>query len=189
MDSHQGGNTMRRAWIAVIAVAVLAIPGVALAHGDDGSQSTGKNASKVCKALRAQMGVELFRTTYGTNANHRNAHGKCVSKHRHGVKKLIAQAVSECKTELGVQSSDKGGDNSAKRALRECVKQKLRAGLAERREAFVNAAKTCRTERAADAAAFREKYGSNENDRNAFGKCVVKTVRANQAAEAKLVRL
>jgi hypothetical protein len=185
---------MRRAWIAVIAViavAVLAVPGVGFAHGDDGSQSTAKNASKVCKALRAQMGTELFRATYGTNHNRRNAHGKCVSKQRHGVKKLIIQAVSECKAQLGAtQSSDgKGEDKSAKRALRECVKQKLRAMLAERREAFENAAKTCATERAADAAAFREKYGSNENDRNAFGKCVVKTVRASQAAEAKIVRL
>jgi ribosomal protein L17 len=182
---------MRRAWIAVIAVAALAIPGVAFAHGDDGSQSSGKNASKLCKALRAEMGVELFRQTYGTNHNHRNALGKCVSKHRHAVKKLIAEAVKECKTQLGANQSrkDKGEDHSAKRAaLRECVKQKLQAGLNERREAFATAAKSCDTERTADPAAFRAKYGSNENHRNAFGKCVVKTVRANQAAEAKLVR-
>jgi hypothetical protein len=182
---------MRRAWIAVTAVAVLAAPGVGFAHGDDGSQSTAKNASKVCKALRAQMGTELFRATYGTNHNRRNAHGKCVSKQRHGVKKLINQAVSECKAQLGANQSrnDRGEDNSAKRALRECVKQKLNAGLNERREAFEDAAKSCDAERTADPAAFREKYGSNENRRNAFGKCVVKTVRANQAAEAKLIRL
>ena len=70
---------MRRAWIAVMAVAALAMPGVAFAHGDAGTQSSEKNASKACKALRAQMGVDLFRQTYGTNHNHRNAHGKCVS--------------------------------------------------------------------------------------------------------------
>jgi hypothetical protein len=182
---------MRRAWIAVVAMAALAAPAAGFAHGDDGSQSSGKNASKVCKALRAQMGTELFRTTYGNNYNRRNAHGKCVSKHRHAVKKLIAQAVSECKAQVGAQQSrdDNGGDKTAKRALRECVKQKLRAMLAERREAFENAATACKAERGADAAAFREKYGSNENDRNAFGKCVVKTVRAQQAAEAKHVRL
>jgi len=182
--------TMRRAWIAVIAVAALALPGLALADGEAGTPSSTKNASKVCKALRAQMGVELFRQTYGTNHNHRNAHGKCVSKHRHAVKQLIIQAIAECKAQLGATQSrkDKGEDNSAKRALRECVRQKLAAGLTERREAFETAAKSCDTERTADPAAFRAKYGSNENHRNAFGKCVVKTVRENQAAEAKLVR-
>jgi hypothetical protein len=181
---------MRRAWIAVIAVVALAIPGLAFAHGDNGSQSSSTNASKLCKELRAQMGVDVFRQTYGTNHNQRNALGKCVSKHRHAVKKLIAQAVRECKAQLGATQSrnNKHPDNPAKRALRECVKQKLSAGLAERRDAFVTAAKTCATERTADPAAFRAKYGSNENHRNAFGKCVVKTVRANQAAEAKLVR-
>jgi hypothetical protein len=181
---------MRRAWIAVMAVAVLAMPAAGFAHGDDGSQSSRKNASALCKALRVQMGTELFQQTYGTNHNHRNALGKCVSKQRHAVKKLIAEAVRECKTELGVNQSrkNKHPDKAARRALRECVKQKLQAKLGERRDAFVNAAKACETERAADDAAFRAKYGSNENDRNAFGKCVVKTVRANQTAEAKVVR-
>jgi opacity protein-like surface antigen len=35
-----------------------------------------------------------------------------------------------------------------------------------------NAAKTCKAERDADAAAFAIKYGTNENQRNAYGKCV-----------------
>ena len=37
---------------------------------------------------------------------------------------------------------------------------------------FKNAAKECDSERTADATAFAEKYGTNENNRNAFGKCV-----------------
>ncbi len=39
-----------------------------------------ENAAKKCKKLRAEMGVEKFRETYGTNANGANAFGKCVSK-------------------------------------------------------------------------------------------------------------
>jgi len=35
-----------------------------------------------------------------------------------------------------------------------------------------NAAKTCKAERDADAAAFAEKYGTNTNGKNAYGKCV-----------------
>ena len=46
----------------------------------------------------------------------------------------------------------------------------------------MTAAKACETERTADPVAFRAKYGSNKHHRNAFGKCVVETVRANEAA-------
>jgi Ni/Co efflux regulator RcnB len=35
-----------------------------------------------------------------------------------------------------------------------------------------NAAKDCRAEKNQDPAAFKEKYGTNENKSNAFGKCV-----------------
>ena len=35
-----------------------------------------------------------------------------------------------------------------------------------------NAAKTCKAERDANADAFNEKYGTNKNKKNAFGKCV-----------------
>ena len=42
-----------------------------------------------------------------------------------------------------------------------------------------NAARTCKAERAADAAAFRAKYGKNTRTSNALGKCV------SQAAKTK----
>jgi hypothetical protein len=38
-----------------------------------------KNAAQACRQQRALMGVEAFRTAYGTNVNKRNAFGKCVS--------------------------------------------------------------------------------------------------------------
>jgi len=38
--------------------------------------------------------------------------------------------------------------------------------------AEINAAKTCKAEKKADADAFATKYGTNANHRNAFGKCV-----------------
>ena len=46
-----------------------------------------------------------------------------------------------------------------------------------------NAAKECRAERGGTAAtreAFRVKYGTNKNGKNAFGKCVSQTARANK---------
>ena len=184
---------MRRAWIAVIAVACMATPGAALAHGGDGSQFGGeKNRSKACKALRAQMGPQLFRETYGSNHNKRNALGKCVSKHRHPFRQLIAQAISDCKAQLGVSrvrhfegddDHPRGDDRKADRAaFRQCVRDRLAVLLAERLAAIEAAAKSCDTERTADPVAFAEKYGRGEKKRHAFFRCVVQTFRANQAA-------
>jgi hypothetical protein len=39
-----------------------------------------KNAAKECAAERERIGVEAFREEHGTNANKRNAFGKCVSE-------------------------------------------------------------------------------------------------------------
>lgn len=177
---------MRRAWIAVMAVAVLAVPPAAAAHGDDRPDSGEQNRSKACKALRAQMGADLFREAYGTNRNKRNAHGKCVSEHRRPFRKLVAQAVRECKAQLEAKQSRhfKGDDRrDDRRAFRQCVKDRLRALVAERRAALEAAAKSCEAERTADAAAFREKYGRGERKRHAFFRCVVQTFRASQAAQ------
>ncbi len=38
-----------------------------------------RNAAKKCAAERRSMGDEAFAAEYGTNANKRNAFGKCVS--------------------------------------------------------------------------------------------------------------
>ena len=63
-------------------------------------------------------------------------------------------------------------------AFGRCVSQWGR----EERENRLNAAQECREERGttpASQAAFRAKYGKNENDRNAFGKCVSSKRRAD----------
>jgi len=51
-----------------------------------------------------------------------------------------------------------------------------------------NAAKQCKAERAADAAAFTKKYGTNKNGKNAYGKCVSAKARAatEQETEARV---
>jgi hypothetical protein len=53
--------------------------------------------------------------------------------------------------------------------------------------AKANAAKACKTERAADPAAFKAKYGTNANGHNAFGKCVSQQRKAAKA-ERKAAR-
>jgi hypothetical protein len=129
---------------------VLVLPAVAAAkpHPDKGD----KRAAKAeCKTLRGHSAAEraedagAFSEKYGTNANKRNAFGKCVSQ--------------------------KARENEAA------------ADEQDQQEAteFKNAAKECAAERAEDAGAFSEKYGTNANKRNAFGKCVSGKAREDDA--------
>jgi hypothetical protein len=102
-------------------------------------QAAHTNAAKQCRAERDAMGVVAFRNKWGTNANKRNAFGKCVSQH--------ARANKE----------DMDDEDQNK----------------------VNAAKQCRAERdAMGVVAFRNKWGTNANKRNAFGKCVSSTAKS-----------
>jgi hypothetical protein len=63
---------------------------------------TGMNPAQTCRALRASMGEEAFRNTYGTNPNKRNAFGKCVSqtaRMKAGERRAVAVAAVACKAE------------------------------------------------------------------------------------------
>lgn len=77
-----------------------------------------------------------------------------------------------------------GANENDRNAFGKCVSKLARAeqkdpgaAAAERREVAA-AAKACRAEREQNAAAFREKYGTNRNKANAFGKCVAAAVHA-----------
>jgi hypothetical protein len=72
-----------------------------------------------------------------------------------------------------------------KHAMRECMRAGREAGGgAEGVEAATNAAQECRAEQEADPAAFASTYGTNHNQRNAFGKCVSSKVHADEEEEA-----
>jgi hypothetical protein len=87
------------------------------------------------------------------------------------------------------QGGDEGDDDgerkagpkprAARRALEKCVKVELKAS----KKAFKGAVKECRAERAEDVVAFRAKYGTNANKRNAFGKCVSGHVNGDDEAD------
>ena len=63
-----------------------------------------------------------------------------------------------------------------KHAMRECIRanrgEQAGTTVDEETAEFVNAARQCREERDADPVAFASTWGTNHNDRNAFGKCV-----------------
>jgi hypothetical protein len=194
--------TIRRFAISCAMVAALATPALASAEG---APSDAKNAAKYCQALRTKMGVDAFRGQYGTNENHGNAFGKCVSRQRKGKHGVVQAVLRGCKAEYqagpaaflakygepaATESLEGAGPRPAApqnseppkpdAALRQAMHNCVKAHVADQLTAVKNAAHTCKEELAADADAFREKYGSNHNKRNAFGKCV-----AQHAKEAK----
>ena len=76
--------------LLVVISAAFAVPPADRGKPDRGQQamsaqsSEGEkkaNPARKCKAERATMGVDAFNEHYGTNANKRNAFGKCVSQH------------------------------------------------------------------------------------------------------------
>jgi hypothetical protein len=140
------------------------------------SPSDFKNASKFCKALKADMGETAFKQAFGTNHNRSNAHGKCVSKHARTVDDVHASAVSACRTERDANEAafteKYGTGKKGRNAFGKCVSGKSRQLTNDAQDEIVNASRKCRAERALDRAAFAEKYGTNRNNRNAFGKCV-----------------
>jgi hypothetical protein len=165
---------MRRV-LFILTTTLLAVPAFALADNPP-SAADQSAAQSQCAAQRTGMGVTAFKLLYGTNSNRSNAFGKCVSKlasqnaHNH------SNAAAQCRTERSADPAAfkaKYGTNKNKsNAFGNCVSQKAKAAAAAQQQATINAAKTCTTERKADPAAFKAKYGTNPNKSNAFGKCV-----------------
>jgi FlaG/FlaF family flagellin (archaellin) len=106
------------------------------------------SASTQCKSEKAGMGDATFKQTYGTNANRSNAMGKCVSKRTAATNAARKAAKGDATKTAKTVKAQVAGD--------------------------INAAKTCKAAKQADATAFGAKYGTH---RNAFGKCVSATAK------------
>jgi hypothetical protein len=76
--------------------------------GNGNGQGNGMAPGQACRQLRADMGVEPFRTAYGTNHNGRNAFGKCVSK--------MARMKSDEARAQAVERIDRAADRCVARA-------------------------------------------------------------------------
>ena len=153
-----------------------------------------KRAAKTeCKTLRGNSDAtrEAFLTRF------RNF-GACVSKkaveEAQEEQNAHKNAAKECKAERDADADAfalKYGTEGSNRhnAFGKCVSQlaKAKEHKADEQDQedateFKNAAKTCADERMHDEAAFKTKWGENENDNNAFGKCVSRTVRGLEPA-------
>jgi hypothetical protein len=162
---------MKRVLTVAIALVAIAVPaGTAVAKP---SKADKREANKECKALRGDDAAtrEAFKAEWGN-------FGKCVS-----AKAREANAAKDCRAERTADPAafqDKYGTNGNKKnAFGKCVSQKAKAKekKQDKKDAaaaveFKNAAKACDDERSADKQAFTDKYGTNGNKKNAFGKCV-----------------
>jgi ABC-type transporter MlaC component len=91
-------------------------------------------------------------------------------------------AKAECKTLRGNTDATREAFRTQFRSFAACARKTAVEEAQEEQSAHSNAAKECKTERQADAAAFAEKYGTNGNKRNAFGKCVSQKAKAKEHA-------
>ena len=168
-----------RKLIFLAVTAFLALPALAVA-GSPPSPASQAAAVKQCTTER-NASPAAFKLLYGTPPNRSNAFGKCVSKLAQQNEQEHSNAAAQCRTE---RSSDPtafattyGTGSKHRNAFGNCVSKKAKAAAAARVEATVNAAKSCWTERKADLAAFKTRYGTNADKSNAFGKCVTGKVK------------
>ena len=160
--------------------------------GDDGKPGKGPKAKPAqvpapadaaktaCKDEKHAMGTRLFKQTHGAKSTSK-AMTACISARAPAVTADAKNASKECKAERAADPAafdlKYGTNENKKNAHGKCVSSKAQAATEAETEARVNAAKTCKAERAADPAAFKAKYGTNKNKKNAFGKCVSQTAK------------
>jgi hypothetical protein len=140
-----------------------------------------------CRTEKRQMGTKVFKMTYAAKSTAK-ATAACVAKAQPVAAAELTNAAKTCKAERDADAAafiEKYGTNGNKKnALGKCVSMTAKEAVEETTEARVGAAATCKTERDADAAAFTEKYGTNKNKKNAFGKCVSAAAKADDDVQA-----
>ena len=182
---------MRRLLIIAGALVMLAAPTTAAAAKP--SKADKREAQKECRAERGTTDAtrEAFKLKY------RNF-GDCVSQKAREAKaerkEAKTNASRECREERGDTDASRaafrakyGTNANGKNAFGKCVSQKAKAKRAEQdvedakaAEERTNAAEECDAERGETQEtrkAFEEKYGTNGNKKNAFGKCVSEKAR------------
>ena len=113
------------------------------ARSSSASGQSGLNPARACAALRTRMTPALFKQSFGTNATHGNAFGKCVSIVARSQSTDLANAADACLAEAsdaGFAAAHGGksfqqfyGTNAdLSNAFGNCVLKKLRASTAKR---------------------------------------------------------
>jgi len=167
--------------VAVLAAAIAPIAALA-------STSDQSSASQDCTALRAKMGPTSFDLAFAS-------FGACVSRFAPLEQNNTASANSSCTAaqadpNFAAAHGGKtfvqffGTGKSGKNAFGNCVSTKAKASSQAEQQGRLNPAQTCRSQRTSmTTATFDKTYGKNANDKNAFGKCVSATAKAQSTNE------
>ena len=157
-------------------------------QGTNGPNTSAPSASQLCKQQRRVMGMSAFRLLYAPGGSPKAAMDACLAKQVQVTSTAAKNAAQACKAEraqLGVQAfDDKYGTNANKRnAFGKCVSLKSQQSNAQGQQTTLDAAQACKAElQKLGAQAFAAKYGTNNNKRNAFGKCVSKLASAQSGS-------
>ena len=177
--------------LIVSILAALIVP--ATSFGDPNGDDR-EHAARSCRAIRALLGTEIFGQTYGTvQSKRRNAFGRCVAYWARAERQNRVSARSACSAEQADANFPATHDGKTfaeyygtgkkyRNAFGKCVSSKARSAADQQHRDTVNAARECKAERARiGVGPFREKYGRNARDGNAFGKCVSQLAKAKSA--------
>jgi hypothetical protein len=182
---------MRRIGSVVLCCALASAIGASVALAGNGNSSPNPNqvAAQQCTGELHAMGAKAFKGLYGDPPKGQHAMRNCQRRHGKSAHNLIDNAAQQCKAEQadpnfaaghGGMTFDQfyGTNANDKNSFGKCVSSKVQSTEAQDDENVQNAAQACRAERNLDPDAFRDKYGTNKNKKNAFGKCVSQTAKA-----------
>jgi hypothetical protein len=183
----------------------------AIAQGASERAQARQDAKQTCKELRASSGKANFRAMYGSNGYGRCVNKETrenVAEAQQAEETAHKNAAKQCKAErddenFAASHDGKtfaefyGTNRSGKNAYGKCVSQNARENEqeqdeenAEEDENQVNAAKQCKAEKgdenfaaSHEGQSFAEFYGTNANNKNAFGKCVSQKAKAQNDEE------
>ena len=181
---------MKSRILIAAALAVLVVPAASFAGTPTGQDR--ENGARACRALRASMGWISSGQTYGTaQSNRRNAwaaasrsgHARRIRTARRslGVHRRAGRSrTSPPPTKARPSTRSTEPDRSTER-VRQAASPRRRRPLRKRlSRATVNAAKTCKAERAGRARVPREVRQERERQKR-FGKCVSLLAKAPSA--------
>jgi hypothetical protein len=181
---------MRKIGSVVLCCVGVAAIGASLALADNSTPNPNQVAAHQCTTELHAMGVKSFKALYGDNApKYQHAMRNCERQHGKSAANTVNNAAQQCKAEQadatfaashGGMTFDQfyGSNANDKNSFGKCVSSKVQSTEAQQDEKVQNAAQQCRAERSPDPDAFRDKYGTNKNKKNAFGKCVSQKAKA-----------
>jgi hypothetical protein len=133
------------------------------------------------KILVAALAALLLTAAASASPGNGNGNGKGNS---HGSPASVGGGSGEAKAKGSPPQAARGQARKAENAVRKAERKAAREaarGDAPSGPERLNPARVCKAERELDEAAFADEYGTNENDANAFGKCVSEQAKEQSA--------